>query len=321
MLTYFIRRTLALIPMLLAISFIVYLGLELTPGDAVSYMIPPDLAGRITENELDAIRESLGLNRPFYQRYLLWLWNVLQGNFGHSLAGGVPIADIFIDRLPATLELSVAALLISTLFGCLLGTISALRRGSLTDNLMTVVGMLGVSIPEFFFGLVALSVFSLELGWLPVGGRLLPGYDSFWDRLPHIVMPALVLSLMMTAGVMRYSRASMLDSLSKEFIRTAEAKGLPAWRINLLHGFRVALTPVIVLIGFRLPVLIGGSVVIEKVFQWPGVGNEFVSAVRGQDYPLVMMIALFSVFAVLLASLVIDLLTALIDPRVRLESR
>ncbi len=319
MLTYVIRRILILIPMLLIISFLVYWGLELTPGDAVSHLINPEAAGRMSAEQLNDLRESYGLNKSFIERYGIWLINVLQGNFGHSLAGGVPIADIFLDRLPATLELSFVALFFSTVMGSILGTISALKRGSAVDSGLTVVGMLGVSIPELFFGLVALLIFALELGWLPVGGRLLPSYTSYWDHVPNIVLPALVLSLMMTAGVMRYSRSSMLDALSREFITTARSKGLPEWRINLLHGFRVALTPVVVLIGFRLPVLIGGTVIIEQVFQWPGIGNEFISSVRGADYPLVMMIALFSVFAVLLASLIIDVLTALIDPRVRLS--
>lgn len=319
MLTFITRRLLVVIPMLLVISFLVYLGLELTPGDAVSHMIDPETASRMTPEEFEALREALGLNKSFAERYVIWLGNILQGNFGHSLSGGVAITTIFLDRLPATLELSFFALLLSTVFGCTLGTISALRRGSLTDSSLTVVGMLGVSIPEFFFGLVAILIFALQLGWLPVGGRLLPGYETIFDRLPHIVMPAVVLSLMMTAGVMRYSRTAMLDSLSREFIRTARAKGLPEWRINFIHGFRVALTPVVVLIGFRLPILIGGSVIIEEVFQWPGLGSEFIDAVRGSDYPLVMMIALFSVFAVLIASLVVDVLTALIDPRVRLS--
>lgn len=318
MLSYILRRVLLLIPMALVISFLVYLGLELTPGDPVSYMIPPDMYGSMDPERLQALRESLGLGQPFIVRYGIWLWGVLHGNFGYSMSGGVPIINIVGDRLPATLELSGIALVLSTLIGCVLGTISALRRGSATDNSLTVVGMLGVSIPEFFFGLVAILIFALNLQWLPVGGRTLPGYVTFWDRLPHLVMPALVLSVTMTAGVMRYARSSMLDSLNKEFIRTARSKGLPEWRVNLLHGFRVALTPVIVLIGFRLPVLIGGSVVIEQVFQWPGIGNEFVAAVRSQDYPLVMMIALLSVVAVLLASLIVDVLTALIDPRVRL---
>ncbi|MHA1549168.1 MAG: ABC transporter permease [Alphaproteobacteria bacterium] len=321
MLTYVIRRVIILVPMLFVISFLVYFGLELTPGDAVSHMISPELSGQISAEKYEQMREALGLNKTFIERYFIWLGNVLQGNFGHSLSGGVLISEIVLDRLPATLELSIAALLFSTLFGCILGTISALKRGSLTDSGMTVVGMFGVSIPEFFFGLVAILVFALNLAWLPVGGRLMPGYETFFDRLPHLILPAGVLSLMMTAGVMRYSRSSMLDSLSQEFIRTARSKGLPEWRINFIHGFRVALTPVIVLIGFRLPTLVGGSVIIEQVFQWPGIGAEFIAAVRGADYPLVMMIALFSVFAMLAASLIIDVLTALIDPRVRLGEK
>ena len=319
MLTFVIRRLLVVLPMLFFISFLVYLGLELTPGDAVSHMINPDLANSISEQQLLQLRQNFGLDKPFIERYGIWISNVLQGDFGHSLAGGVPIADIVFDRLPATLELSFVAIVFSSLFGCVLGIFSALRQGSWSDSSLSVVGMLGISIPEFFFGLVALLLFALQLNWLPVGGRLLPGYDGLWDRLPHIILPGLVLSLMMTAGVMRYSRSAMLDSLSREFIKTARAKGLPQWRIILVHGFRVALTPVIVLIGFRLPTLIGGSVIIEQVFQWPGIGNEFIAAVRGQDYPLVMMIALFSVLAVLIASLIIDLLTALVDPRIRLD--
>ncbi len=319
MLTFVIRRLLVVLPMLFFISFLVYLGLELTPGDAVSHMINPDLANSISEQQLLQLRQNFGLDKPFIERYGIWISNVLQGDFGHSLAGGVPIADIVFDRLPATLELSFVAIVFSSLFGCVLGIFSALRQGSWSDSSLSVVGMLGISIPEFFFGLVALLLFALQLNWLPVGGRLLPGYEGLWDRLPHIILPGLVLSLMMTAGVMRYSRSAMLDSLSREFIKTARAKGLPQWRIILVHGFRVALTPVIVLIGFRLPTLIGGSVIIEQVFQWPGIGNEFIAAVRGQDYPLVMMIALFSVLAVLIASLIIDLLTALVDPRIRLD--
>ncbi|MEP3278232.1 MAG: ABC transporter permease [Stappiaceae bacterium] len=319
MLTFVIRRLLVTIPMLLVISFLVYLGLELTPGDAVSHMIDPESASRMSEEEFAALREALGLNKSFIQRYGIWLTNVVQGNFGHSLSGGVAISTIVFDRLPATLELSVFALVFSTIFGCILGTISALHRGSTTDSSLTVFGMIGVSIPEFFFGLVAILIFALHFDWLPVGGRLLPGYTSYFDHLPNIILPGLVLSMMMTAGVMRYSRSAMLDSLSREFIRTARSKGLPDWRINLVHGFRVALTPVVVLIGFRLPTLIGGSVIIEEVFQWPGIGSEFIEAVRGADYPLVMFIALLSVFAVLMASLIVDVLTALIDPRVRLN--
>ncbi|HIK76987.1 MAG TPA: ABC transporter permease [Gammaproteobacteria bacterium] len=319
MLAYFIRRLLLLIPMILVISFLIYLGLELTPGDAVSYMLPPDALMNIKPAELEQIREALGLNQPFIVRYFLWLGGVLQGDFGYSLASGMPIKDIVLDRLPATLELSISALILSSILGVILGTISAIKRGSLTDNFFTVFGMLGVSVPEFIFGLIALVIFSLNLRWLPVGQRLLPGYDSYWDHMPHLIMPAGVLALMMTAGVMRYARSSMLDSLNKEFIRTARSKGIPEWRVNFIHGLRVALIPIVVLIGFRFPMLIGGTVIIEQVFQWPGVGELFVFNVRSQNYPLVMMVAFLSVIAVLLASFLIDLFTAILDPRIKLE--
>ena len=319
MFIYFTRRLLYLIPMLLGISFLIYLGLELTPGDILSYLLPPEAIADMRPEELAAMREALGLNDPFIIRYLYWLGGILQGDFGYSLASGVPISQLVLERVPATLELSVAALLFSTFLGVILGSISALRRGSLLDNSLTIFGMIGVSIPEFIFGLSALVIFALQLEWLPVGKRLMPGYDSYWDHMPHLVMPAMVMGLIMTAGVMRYTRSSMLDSLNKEFIRTARSKGIPEWRINFIHGLRVALIPVVVLIGFRLPMLIGGTVIIEQVFQWPGIGNLFVTAVRGQNYPLVMMISFLSVTAVLFASFLIDLLTALLDPRIKLE--
>ena len=305
--------------MMLVISFIIYLGLELTPGDAVSRMLPPDATINMKAEELEKIRESLGLNEPFLVRYFLWLGGVLQGDFGYSLASGVPIKDIVLDRLPATLELSITALILSSILGVLFGSISALKRGTVTDIIFTIFGMLAVSVPVFIFGLIALVIFALNLGWLPVGQRSLPGYDSYLDHMPHLIMPAGVLALMLTAGVMRYSRSSMLDSLNKEYIRTARSKGIPEWRVNFVHGLRVALIPIVVLIGFRLPMLIGGAVIIEQVFQWPGVGELFVFNVRSQNYPLVMMIAFFSVLAVLLASFFIDLFTAILDPRIKLE--
>jgi len=317
--SYIIRRILVLIPMLLIITFLVFLGLELTPGDAVSYMVSPDALANISQESLEQLRDSLGLNDPFIVRYFKWIGGILKGKFGYSLSSGVPISEIVSDRLPATLELSITALLISTFLGSILGIISALKKGTIIDNILTLLGMLGVSIPRFFFGLVVILIFSLRLGWLPVGGRLLPGHESFVDTLPYLILPSLVLGLTMTAGVMRYARGSMLDALNKEYIRTARSKGLPEWRVKLIHGLRVALSPIIVLIGFRLPMLIGGSVVIEQVFQWPGIGREFVAAVRFQNTPLVMMIALLFVLAMLISSFLIDFLIAMLDPRIRLE--
>ena len=319
MFTYSIRKLLVLIPMLLVISFLIYGGLELMPGDAVSFIAGPEAMANMSPEKLDALREALGLNKPFLIRYLNWLGGVLRGNFGYSLTSGTPIAQIVKAKLAATLELSFAALCISSFLGCLLGIFSALRKGSFADTILTVAGMLGLSIPEFFFGLCSLLFFAINNSIFPIGGRLTAGNGTVIDRLYHLILPALVMGLAMSAGVMRYARSSMLDSINKDYIKTARSKGLPEWRVNLIHGFRTALTPIIVLIGFRLPTLIGGSVVIEQVFQWPGVSSEFIAAVRGQNYPLVMMIALLSVTAVLLASFLVDLLTAILDPRVRLN--
>lgn len=318
MISYITRRALILVFMLFIITFLVFLGLDLTPGDAVSYMVSPEALANISQQSLNQLRDSLGLNDPFIVRYFKWIGGVLKGNFGYSLSSGVPISEIVFDRLLATLELSITALLISTFLGSILGILSALKKGTIIDNILTFFGMLGLSIPQFFFGLVVILIFSLRLGWLPVGGRLLPGHESFIDTLPYLILPSLVLGLTMTAGVMRHARGCMLDALNKEYIRTARSKGLPEWRVKLIHGLRVALSPIIVLIGFRLPILIGGSVVIEQVFQWPGIGREFVAAVRFQNTPLVMMIALLFVLAMLIASFLIDLLIAMLDPRIRL---
>jgi len=319
MVAYSIRRLLTLLLMTLVMTFLVYLGLYLTPGDPITYYIGPEALARMDPSRLLDLRKALGLTDPFIVRYLKWLGGVVTGNFGYSLTSGVSIGTILAARLPATLQLSFAALLISTIIGTAFGLASALRKGQLTDNVLTVAGMIGVSVPQFFFGLVTLLLFAINLQWFPIGGRLRPGHIALIDQLRHLILPALVLGIAMTAGVMRYARASMLDTIGKDYVKTARSKGLPEWRVNLIHGFRVALAPVIVLIGFRLPMLIGGAVVIEAVFQWPGVGSQFIEAVRGHDYPLVMMIALVSVVVVLASSYLVDLLTAVMDPRIKLS--
>ena len=316
---FIIKKLIGFIPMLILITFIIYLGLELTPGDAVSHMISPEMLANVDPQKLEEIRQAYGLNDPFILRYFKWLGEILRGNFGYSVSSGVPIIDIIKDLLPATLELAISALLISTILGSVLGLFSAIRRGTFSENLLTVAGMIGVSIPQFFFGMVCILIFSLNLEWFPVGGRMMPGKIAFIDRYEYLILPALVLGISLTAGVMRYARSSMLDTMNAEYIRTARSKGLPEWKVNLFHGFRVALTPVVVLIGFRLPTLIGGAVVIETIFRWPGIGSAFATAVRGQNYPLVMIIALMTVTTVLVSSFLVDILTALLDPRVKLE--
>lgn len=319
MLKYIIKRVLIFIPMVLLITFLIYGAMELTPGDVLNYMMSPEDLGRMTEAQKEAMREALGLNDPFIVRYFRWVGGILRGEFGYSLTSGRPIKTIIAETLPATLELTVTALFISTLLGTVMGVVSALRKGSITDGVLSVLGVLGLSIPQFFFGLVCIIMFALNWGILPVGGRVVPGQNGFGEHLRHLIMPAMVLGISQTAAVMRYARSSMLDNMNKDFIKTARSKGIPEWRVNLLHGLRVSLTPIVVLIGFRLPSLIGGAVVIESLFQWPGVGLTFKKAVQGQNYPVVMMIALLTVIMTMVASLLIDVLTRIIDPRVKLD--
>lgn len=319
MFNYIVRKLLGMIPMLLVITFLIFVGIEMMPGDVIDFLIPMDELARMTPQELNQVREALGLNQPMLFRYFSWLWGILQGDLGYSMQNSVAVSQLLLDRLPATLELSLAALFISTVLGSFLGVISAIRKGKLADNVLSMAGMIGVAIPQFLFGLVCILVFGIYLKWLPVGGRFLPGKEAFFERLQYLIMPAMVLGVSMTAGVMRYSRASMLDSMNRDYVKTARSKGLAEWKVNLFHGLRVAYTPVMVLIGFRLPMLIGGSLVIEQIFQWPGVGILFTDAIRSQNTPIIMSVGLFMVLIVLVSSLLVDVLTAVLDPRVKLS--
>ena len=224
---YILKRLLYMNPMVLVITFLIYGGLELTPGDAISHMIPPDQLANVNPEQLEALRESYGLNDPFLLRYVRWLGELLHGNFGYSITSGVPIKDILLQLFPATLELSLAALAISSVLGSILGILSALKKGSIGDNVLTVFGMIGVSIPQFFFGMLCILVFALDWAILPIGGRMAPGETGIWNHFKYLILPASVLGISLTAGVMRYSRSSMLDTMNKDYIKTARAKGLP----------------------------------------------------------------------------------------------
>ncbi|MBQ4017238.1 MAG: ABC transporter permease [Oscillospiraceae bacterium] len=316
MLNYILRKLLSMIPMLLIITFLIYVGVELMPGDVIDFLIPMDQLAEMTPEEVDAFRAAKGLDGPMVVRYFNWLKGVCRGDLGYSLQNNMPVGTLMMQKLPATIELSLAALFISTVLGILLGVVSAIRKGRLADNLLTVAGMIGVAIPQFLFGVFCIMLFCLRLKWFPVGQR---GTEGLLDELHHLFLPAFVLGISMTAGVMRYSRSSMLDSMNRDYVKTARAKGLPEWKVNLLHGFRVACTPVMVLIGFRLPMLISGSIVIENIFQWPGVGRWFTDSVKSQNTPIIMSVGLFMVLLVLLSSLLVDILTAVLDPRVKLS--
>lgn len=319
MVKYITKRILTFIPMALLMSFLIFGGIELAPGDYVSSMIPPDLAAQMSPEQMEVLREAYGLNDPFIVRYFKWLIQLLQGNWGYSLSNGVPVKDIIMQKLPITLELTLTGLAISAVLGSVFGIISALRRGTIVDHTLTIAGIIGLSIPQFFFGMVAILIFALKLKILPVGGRSSPDMIYWWQHLKYLILPAGVLGLTQTASVMRYARSSMLESMNKDYVKTARSKGLPEWRVNLVHGFRVSMMPVVVLLALRVPFMISSAVVIENIFQWPGIGVVFKEAVTGSNYTLVMMIALIMVMLVLIISLVLDILTRVLDPRVKLN--
>jgi len=321
MIRYFLYRLLALLPKLLIISMIIFLGLQLVPGDPITRSISPEVYAKLSPAQLEEMRTKLGLNDPLALQYLRWLGGVLRGDFGYSLATGGRIADMIAQRLPATFELATFSLAIATVFGLLFGFVSAVRHNTILDRVNTVLGMLGVSVPEFFFGLCAILVFALYLKWFPTGGRMEFGREGFFDRIRYLVLPACCLGISLIATLMRYTRGSMLDVLGKDYIKAARSKGLSEWNVNLKHGLRNALIPIMVILVFRIPMLVGGTVVIETVFNFPGMGSMLMDAISGSDMPVVMIATLIISCAILAASFLVDLFTAVLDPRIRFGAR
>lgn len=315
MLKYILKKLLQMIPMLLLISFIIFAALQLTGVDPISYMVTPDMAG--SAENLAQLREQLGLNDPLIVRYFRWINDMLHGEFGYSIQDGTAIKNILLVRMPATIELAAWSLLLSTILGIGIGIISAIRQNGVIDYVGRVFAVLGQSIPQFFFGIFLIQLFAIKLGWLPANGRVsLDG--GFVDRMEHLVLPVLTLTLSMCAVLMRYSRNTMLDVMNSDYVKTARSKGIPEWKVYIKHAFRNAMRPVLVILCFRLPMLIGGSVVIESVFAWPGIGSVITNAVVAGDYPVVMVTTLMVAAAILVASFLVDVVTALLDPRVRI---
>lgn len=315
MLKFIAKKLLQMIPMLLLISFIIFGALQLTGVDPVSYLASPDMAG--SAENLEALRDRLGLNDPFIVRYFRWITDMLKGDFGYSIANGGSIKTLLIQRLPATMELALVALVLSSVIGITIGILSAIWQNSVIDYVGRFFSVLGQAIPQFFFGICLIQIFAIKLGWLPPSGRMSPAGGSM-DRLLHFILPVLTMTLSMCSVLMRYSRNNMLGVLNSDYVKTARCKGIPEWKVYVKHAFRNAVRPVLVILCFRLPMLIGGSVVIESVYAWPGIGSVITSSVIAGDYPVVMVTTLLVAAAILTASFLVDVLTALLDPRVRL---
>lgn len=315
MLKYTLRKLLSIIPKLLVISFIVFFALDLVPGDALSRTMSPDAYNQLTEYQKELARESMGLNDPMPVRYVRWIFGIFQGDLGYSSKTGEPIVEMLGGRLPYTIELNIYAQLTSISVGLILGVLAAVFKNSVIDYGATGFSVLGISVPDFFVGMIFLVVFAVELKWFPAGGRMGKVGES---RLPYMVLPIATMAFSSAASIVRYTRNSMLDVMEKDYIKTARSKGLSPFVVTMKHVFRNAILPVMTLIVMRIPAMIGGSVAIEQVFNYTGIGKLSIEALTATDIPVIMITNLAAAVLSLLASTLVDLCTGLLDPRVRL---
>ena len=313
---FLLGRTWQSLILLLLVSLIGFMVLNLAPGGPLSrFALTPGM----TKETLDRISEEMGLNRPLVVQYLDWLWSLLRGDWGKSFRDSRPVLEVIGGHLGATLLLMGASTLLSIVLGGWIGIRSAVRRGSTFDYLMTIFAFVALSIPTFWFGLVAIFVFSLWLGWLPAGNMYTVGDGSLSDIAVHLVMPTVVLALVNVAIWARYMRAATLEVVNQDFVRTAHAKGVSPRRVLMKHIVGNAMVPMITLAGMQLPTLLSGALVTETVFTWPGMGRLFLDSLGYNDYPVVMGLLMFSAILVLIGNLLADLLVAFVDPRIRLE--
>ncbi|MDO6588030.1 ABC transporter permease [Salipiger sp. 1_MG-2023] len=302
--------------LLFIVSLIGFFVLSLAPGGPLSQFA---LSPGMTQEQMDRVAEQLGLNRPIIVQYFDWLTSMLAGDWGTSYRDQQPVLTIIADHLFATMLLMGTATAIAVTVGTTVGIWSAVRRGSVFDYTTTVLAMVALSIPTFWFGLIAIYIFSLELGWLPAGNMYTVGDGSIGDYAVHLILPALVLALVDVAVWSRYMRTATLNVINQDFVRTARAKGLPNRRILFKHIVGNALVPMITLAGLQLPVVLGGALVTETVFTWPGMGRLFLDSLGYSDYPVVMGLLMASAMLVLIGNLAADLIVAVVDPRVRLS--
>jgi peptide/nickel transport system permease protein len=313
---YLTRRLLSLVPVLAGVSVVVFLVLHLSPGDPAEVM----LGSQATQEDLARLRAQLGLTEPLPVQYVRWLGHVLQGDLGRSIWTKRPVLGEVLDRFRSTLLLTACALALSTVGGIALGIASATRRNSFLDRVSAGVSLFGASMPVFWLGIVLMVVFALWLGWLPASGMSAPyGGGGVMDVLAHLLLPAVTLAAASTAIVARLTRSSMLDVLGQDYIRTARSKGLIERAVVVRHGFSNALMPIVTVVGVQAGYLLGGAVLTETVFAWPGVGTLMVQGILARDFPLVQGCVLVVALSFAVINLAVDLLYVYLDPRIRYE--
>ena len=331
---YAIRRSLTIVPVLLGVSVLVFSFIHLIPGDPALTM----LGERATPEKVAEVRARLGLDRPIWQQYILYIGKALQGDLGVSIVRGDPVASDLLRRFPATVELAMAAIVVAIAVGIPIGVASAVWRNSLLDSLARLGALTGVSMPIFWLGLVLAWFFGVQLRVLPTGFRLASGtafvpwtnfvildaalqrdWSTLADAVRHLILPALALATIPLAVIARMTRASMLEVLSREYIRTAEAKGLSRRAVILRHALRNALLPVLTVIGLQVGRLLAGAILTETIFSWPGIGLWVYESIESRDYAIVQGVSLFIAVIVVGVNLLTDVLYAAVDPRIKYE--
>lgn len=336
MLKYIIKRILMLIPVLLGVSIIVFLIMRVFSPDPA----PIVLGQHATQEAVQAWRQANGLNDPVYLQYYHYLKGALTGDLGTSYYTKSPVIKEIMARFPATIELAIVAIIFASLFGIIIGVISAVKKNSIFDNIGMILALIGVSMPIFWLGILLIIFFSGNLHWLPSNGRINPllepnhitglylvdsllqgNIDGFVDALKHIILPASALAMYSMAIITRMTRSSMLDTLQQDFIRTARAKGVPEGKVIRKHALRNGLIPIVTVIGLQLGSLLGGAVLTETVFSWPGIGAYTVDCILKSDFPVVQGVVLLVATVFVLMNLIVDIIYAFIDPRIKYSKK
>jgi ABC-type dipeptide/oligopeptide/nickel transport system permease component len=332
LLKYIFKRIALLIPVLIGVSIMVFVVMHIFTSDPASII----LGQHATADQIAKLRQTLGLNDPLYMQYWHFLKDALGGNLGDSLITKTSVSKELLSRFPATIELALAAIILASIFGITIGVISAVKQNSIADYLSMVAALLGVSMPIFWLGLILIVIFAVQLRWLPVSGRIQIGLEpdhvtglylidslitgnmtAFMDALKHIALPAIALASYSTAIIARMTRSTMLEIISQDYIRTARAKGLFEGAVVIVHALKNAMIPIITVIGLQLGSLLGGAVLTETVFAWPGVGSFTVEAIMKSDYPIVQGAVLMMATVFVLVNLIVDILYAYLDPRIK----
>lgn len=314
---YIIRRIGIALVVFLGITMLVYVLVSLTPGSPAEMMVGGDLS-KIDPAKVEAVEKELGLDQPIYVQYGKWLGNVLQGNFGTSYRTSKPVLDEIAPRIEPTLILTITSTIISLLIAIPLGVLSAYKPYSVWDYVSSALAFLGNGVPNFFISLILIYLFSVKAGLLPVSGMYTSSSDqNLGSLIIHLILPMTALALQSVGGILRQTRGSMLEALHGDYIRTSRALGLSELQVVMGHGLRNALLPVLTVVGGRLPFIIGGAVITEQIFSWPGLGSLMVTSITSRDYSVIMGITVLIAIVVLVGNIIIDICYGLADPRIR----